>query len=68
VTDDAGEAWESDNCVRRTVVLPAALAEQLAERAERRRVSVSELIAEYAAAGLRRDDPGGGLAPGGAEA
>jgi hypothetical protein len=31
-------------------------------------MSVSELIAEYAAAGLRRDDPGGGLAPGGAEA
>jgi hypothetical protein len=68
VPDPAGEGWETDDCVRRTVVLPASLAKQLAARAERRRVSVSELIVEYAAEGLRRDDPGGGPTPGGAEA
>ena len=50
-----GEAWEGDDCVRRTVVLPAGLAEALAGQAARRGLSVSDLIAEYAAAGLRRD-------------
>jgi hypothetical protein len=52
VTD---EAWESDDCVRRTVVMPAGLAERLAARAEQRALSVSDLIAEYAEEGLRRD-------------
>ena len=28
------EAWESDDCVRRTVVLPTVLTERLAARAE----------------------------------
>ena len=51
----AGEAWEGDDCVRRTVVLPAGLAEALAAQAARRAVSVSDLLAEYAAEGLRRD-------------
>jgi predicted DNA-binding ribbon-helix-helix protein len=50
------EAWESDDCVRRTVVLPTALAERLAARAERRSLSVSDLLAEYAEEGLRRDE------------
>ena len=50
-----GEAWESDDGVRRTVVMPAVLAERLAARAERRGLSVSELIVEYAQDGLDRD-------------
>jgi hypothetical protein len=53
------EAWESDDCVRRTIVLPAVLAERLADRAERRGLSVSDLLAEYAEEGLRRDDADG---------
>jgi hypothetical protein len=49
------EAWESDDCVRRTVVMPIALAERLAAQAERRKLSVSDLLVEYAEDGLRRD-------------
>ena len=49
------EVWESDDCVRRTIVLPALLAERLAGRAERRGVSISDLLAEYAEQGLERD-------------
>ena len=52
------EAWESDDCVRRTVVLPTVLAERLAARAGQRGLSVSDLLAEYAEEGLRRDGPG----------
>jgi len=59
VSDVADEAWESDDCVRRTVVLPTALAERLAARAEQRGLSVSDLLAEYAREGLRRDGGGG---------
>jgi hypothetical protein len=51
-----GQTWESDDCVRRTVVLPMALAARLAARAELRRLSVSDLLAEYAGEGLRRDE------------
>jgi len=50
-----GEVWESDDCVRRTVVLPTVLAERLAAQAERRGLSVSDLLAEYAEEGLRHD-------------
>ena len=53
------EVWESDDCVRRTIVLPAVLAERLADRAERRGLSVSDLLAEYAQEGLRRDGADG---------
>ena len=49
------EAWESDDCVHRTVVMPAVLAERLAARAERRGLSVSDLLVEYAQEGLDRD-------------
>jgi hypothetical protein len=49
------DVWESDDWVRRTIVLPAGLAERLADRAERRGLSVSDLLAEYAEEGLRRD-------------
>ena len=49
------EVWESDDRVRRTVVLPALLAERLAARAEHRGLSFSDLLVEYAQAGLDRD-------------
>ena len=51
------EAWESDDRVRRTVILPAGLAEQLAARAERRGLSFSDLLVEYARDGLDREEP-----------
>jgi len=35
--------------------MPVALAERLAAEAERRELSVSELLIEYAEEGLRRD-------------
>jgi hypothetical protein len=53
------EVWESDDCVRRTVVMPTVLAERLAARAEQRGLSVSDLLAEYATEGLRRDEADG---------
>ena len=53
----ADKAWESDDCVRRTVVMPIALAERLAARAERLSLSVSDLLVGYAEEGLRRDEP-----------
>ena len=49
------EAWESDDGVRRTVIISAVLAERLAARAEQRGLSVSDLLVEYAEEGLRRD-------------
>jgi len=59
VSEVPGEVWESDDCVRRTVVLPALLAERLAARAEKRGLSFSDLIVEYAEDGLRRDGSDG---------
>ncbi len=53
------EAWESDDCVRRTIVVPARLAERLAARAEQRGLSFSDLLTEYAQAGLDRDGTDG---------
>ena len=55
MSETADQAWESDDGVRRTVVMPIALAERLAAQAERRDLSVSELLVEYAEEGLRRD-------------
>jgi hypothetical protein len=55
VSETPNEVWERDDCVRRTVVLPNELAERLAEEAERRGVSVSDLLIEYADAGLRQE-------------
>ena len=49
------DVWESDDCVRRTVVLPIKLAERLAAEAERRSLSVSDLLIEYTDEALRRD-------------
>ena len=50
------EVWESDDCVRRTVVLPTELAERLAAEAERRGLPVSDLLIEYADEGLGREE------------
>lgn len=55
MSDTPGEAWEGDDCVRRTVMLPVGLADRLAAEAERRGLSVSDLLADYAEQGLRRD-------------
>jgi hypothetical protein len=59
VSETPGEAWEGDDSVRRTVVMPATLAERLAAEAERRELSVSDLLVEYAEEGLRRGAPNG---------
>jgi hypothetical protein len=53
VPEVSDEGWERDDSVRRTIVLPAELAGQLAAEAGRRGISVSELLAEYAEQGLR---------------
>jgi hypothetical protein len=55
VSEVPDEVWESDDCVRRMLVLPATLAERLAARAEQRGVSVSDLLVEYAQDGLDHD-------------
>lgn len=50
-------AWEHDDYVHRSVMLPAGLAERLAAEAERRGISISDLLIEYAEAGLPAQDP-----------
>jgi hypothetical protein len=52
------DAWESDDYVRRSLVMPVELAERLAVEADRRGVSVNDLLIEYADAGLRRLESG----------
>jgi hypothetical protein len=54
LSETPDDVWESDDCVRRTVVIPTELAERLAAEAERRGLSVSDLLIEYAEEGLRR--------------
>jgi hypothetical protein len=54
LSETPDDVWERDDCVRRTVVIPTELAERLAAEAERRGLSVSDLLIEYADAGLRR--------------
>jgi hypothetical protein len=54
LSETPDDVWESDDCVRRTVVIPTDLAERLAAEAERRGLSISDLLIEYAAEGLRR--------------
>lgn len=54
MSETPDEVWERDDCVRRTVVLPTELAERLAAEAERRGLSVSDLLIEYADTGLQR--------------
>ena len=48
------QGWERDDTVRRTIVLPSDLAERLAAEAARCRISLSDLLADYAEQGLRR--------------
>jgi CopG-like RHH_1 or ribbon-helix-helix domain, RHH_5 len=55
LSETPDEVWERDDCVRRTVVIPTDLAERLAAEAERRGLSVSDLLVEYAQEGLRRE-------------
>jgi len=55
LSETPDEVWESDDCVRRSVVIPTELAERLAAEAERRGLSVSDLLIEYADEGLRRE-------------
>jgi hypothetical protein len=57
VSEPTYEAWEHEDYVHRSVVLPGALAERLAAEAERRDISVSDLLIEYAEAGLHAQDP-----------
>ena len=58
MSETPGEVWESDDCVRRTMVMPTELAERLTAQAQRRGLSVSDLLAEYARQGLARDGAG----------
>lgn len=55
MSETPDEVWESDDCVRRTVVLPTELAERLAAEAELRGLSISDLLIEYADEGLGRE-------------
>jgi hypothetical protein len=55
LSETPDEVWESDDCVRRTVVLPTELAERLAAEAEKRGLSISDLLIEYADEGLGRE-------------
>jgi hypothetical protein len=59
LSETPDEVWESDDCVRRTVVIPTELAERLAAEAERRGLSVSDLLIGYADEGLRREEDEG---------
>ena len=55
MSETPDDVWESDDCVRRTVVLPTELAERLAAEAELRGLSISDLLIEYADEGLGRE-------------
>lgn len=59
MSETPDETWESDDYVRRTVVMRIELAEQLAARAEHDGQSVSDLLARYAEEGLHRDEDAG---------
>jgi hypothetical protein len=59
VSEVPDEVWESDDRVRRTIVLPTRLAERLAARAEQRGLSFSDLLVGYAQDGLDRDGTDG---------
>ncbi len=56
MSETPDDAWESDDYVRRSVVIPAEMAERLAAEAGRRGISVSDLLIEYADEGLRRGE------------
>jgi hypothetical protein len=52
LSETPDDVWESDDSVVRTVVIPTELAERLAAEAERRGLTISELLIEYAQQGL----------------
>ena len=52
MSETPDEVWESDELVRRTIVIPRELAERLAAEAERREQGINELIVELAEQGL----------------
>jgi hypothetical protein len=54
MSETPDDVWESDDSVRRTIVIPTELAERLAAEAERRGLTISELLIEYAQQGLQR--------------
>jgi hypothetical protein len=54
LTQPTDEGWERDDNVHRTIVLRSDLAGRLAAEAERRDISLSDLLAEYAEQGLRQ--------------
>jgi hypothetical protein len=54
LSETPDDVWESDDSVVRTVVIPTELAERLAAEAERRGLTISELLIEYAEQGLQR--------------
>ena len=54
MSEFSDEGWERDDGVHRTIVLPDDLAERLAAEADRRGISLSDLLAEYAEQGLRQ--------------
>ena len=59
MSETPDDVWDSDDCVRRTVVIPTELAERLAAEAESRGLSISDLLIEYADEGLRREGADG---------
>jgi len=60
LSETPDEVWESDDCVRRTVVIPTELAERLAAEAERRGLSIGDLLVQYPDEGLHREGVDGG--------
>jgi hypothetical protein len=58
LSETPDEVWESEDLVRRTIVIPRELAERLAAEAERRDQGINDLIVELAEQGL--PEPGAG--------
>jgi hypothetical protein len=52
LSETPDEVWESDELVRRTIVIPRELAERLAAEAERRDQGINDLIVDLAEQGL----------------
>ena len=52
MSDPEDEAWESSDAVRLSIVLTREVAERLADEAQRREISSSDLAAELVRRGL----------------
>jgi hypothetical protein len=57
LSETPDEVWESDELVRRTIVIPRELAERLAAEAERRDQGINDLIVELAEQALPEPAP-----------